>query len=307
MTFIVGLTCTDGIVLCTDSLEDDGITKKTVDKIRLMGTTEWGLALAGSGPGSTIEKFFVALGTRLPRAGLFDRGLIEAEIEDELANFSSKYVQTVDDQFHVIVASYNHPTGHRLIYKGSCFVGQSVVLSPVMGECRIGMANELWRLMSDALYEKRNSVDDNVRLAIFATRLAIEYASGVDEPVQVVSYTFGDQFWRGYSPSEIGTIESELPLRGFKDAIRRYWRINNPPTHSDQLRKYKGIRTPGDELTLLDGVKLEEISTIAGRQRASKIFRRNTDKLQQRALLEAKRYREAHPSASPPSDDKSRT
>jgi len=33
MTFVVGLKCADGIVLCTDSLEEDGITKKRVNKI----------------------------------------------------------------------------------------------------------------------------------------------------------------------------------------------------------------------------------------------------------------------------------
>jgi len=41
MTFVIGLTCTDGIVLCTDSLEDDNITKRPVNKINLTGTGEW--------------------------------------------------------------------------------------------------------------------------------------------------------------------------------------------------------------------------------------------------------------------------
>jgi hypothetical protein len=33
MTIGVGFKCTDGIVLCTDSLESDGVTKRMVDKI----------------------------------------------------------------------------------------------------------------------------------------------------------------------------------------------------------------------------------------------------------------------------------
>jgi len=34
VTFVIGLESCDGIVMCSDSFEDDGITKKTVDKIR---------------------------------------------------------------------------------------------------------------------------------------------------------------------------------------------------------------------------------------------------------------------------------
>src|SRR5258708_15351004 len=230
MTFIVGLTCSDGIVLCTDSLEDDGITKKTVDKIMMMGNSHWGLAIAGSGPGSTIDKFGAALNAKLPR-GQFDEALIESEIEKELADFNSKYVNTSGDQFHVIVASYSNPAGHRFLYKGSCFgVGQSVVLSPVMGECHTGMGNEIWRLLSDTLYRRTNGVADNIRLAVFATRLAIKYASGVDGPVQAVSYTFGDQSWKMYSREEIKDIESDVSLEAFRDALQKYWRLHNPPT-----------------------------------------------------------------------------
>lgn len=62
---------------------------------------------------------------------------------------------------------------------------------------------------------------------------------------------------------------------------------------SEQVNKYHGVRTPGDELTLLDGVKLEEIYTIEGQQRSATIFRGNTDKLQQRGLLEQQRLHQA--------------
>jgi len=137
--------------------------------------------------------------------------------------------------------------------------------------------------------------------------LAIKYASGVDAPIQAVSYTFGDLMWRHYGRKEISAIESELPIDDFQEAIREFWRLHNPPTNEEQLKKYRAVRTPGDELTLLDGVKLEELYTVAGRRRASKIFRRNTGKLQQRAILEGKRYREAHPRALPSSDGKNRT
>ncbi len=96
-----------------------------------------------------------------------------------------------------------------------------------------------------------------------------------------------------YSASELG------------EAIRLYWRLHSPPSLDEQLKKYGTVQR-GDEPIVLDGVKLEELYTVAGRRRTSKIFLRNTDKLQQRALLEGKRYRAAQSGASLPSDRKNR-
>jgi hypothetical protein len=276
-------------------MEDDGITKKPVDKIHRMGTTEWGIAMAGSGPGSTINKLWDELATRLYEPVPFNRAYVESEIEKTLTEFGSKYVLSPGDGFHVIVAAYDRPSIFHRLYQGSCLYGQSVVLSPMSHDCRIGMGHELWALLSDVLYEGKNSVEDNVRLAIFATQLAIEYASGVDEPIQLLSYSFGDGFWVKYRPNTIKAIQAKLPLNGFKLVLKDYWRRNNPPTHLAQVQKYRSWRSGGqDDLTLLDGVKVEELCTVSGRRRASKIFRRNEDTLQQRARLERERYQAAH-------------
>src|ERR1700722_2034794 len=306
MTFVVGMRCLDGIVLCTDSHEDDGITKKAENKIRLMGTPTWGLAIAGSGLGPTIDRFADAINKKVLE-GNFDIEKMESELETELADFNSKYVLGPSDRFHVIVAAYNSQKILTGLHKASCFEGQGVVLSPVSHDCHMGMGNELWRLIADTLYAPRNSVADNLRLAVFATRLAIKYAAGVDEPVQAVSYTGSTQFWEMHDSAEIETIESELALDGFKKALKDYWRLHNPPSRWDQLRKYGSIRSVVDELISLDGVKPEELCTVVGRRRASKIFRRNEDKLQQRALLERKRYQAAQSGASQFSGGKSHT
>jgi hypothetical protein len=202
-----------------------------------------------------------------------------------------------------VVGVYANPLTY-LLYRADA---GSNVLSPVEDEVHIGTGNSLWRLISDPLYDHKNCVADNTRLAIFATSLAVKYAAGVDEPIEVVSYTFGDQFWSGPKRSEIKDIQKELALDEFRDTLKHYWRLHNPPTKWEQMLKFGGVRTPGDELTLLDGVKLEELYTVAGRRRSSKIFRRNTDRLQQRAILEGKRYREAHSGASLSSSHKTGT
>ena len=300
MTFVVGLNCCDGIVLCTDSLEDDGITKKPVDKIRMMGNTQWGVAIAGAGAGPTIDKFCDEVRTRLP-ADPFNLHKIVNKIEQQLDRFKSKYVKTNADNFEVVVGIYNRPHEHWLYYSAGN------VLSRSINDCHTGMGNELWRLVADTLYHRRNSVADNVRLAVFATRLACKYSSGVADPIQVVSHTSSDLLWRGYSQADILAVEKDLKPTGFKEAVQKYWRLHNPPTNIEQLAKFNVIKTPGSELTLLDGVKLEELYTVAGRQRASKTFRRNTDKLQQRALVVRQRYQQAQSGASQTSAGKTRT
>lgn len=283
MTFIVGLNCCDGIVLCTDSLEDDGITKKPVDKIKMMGTSEWGLAIAGSGGGRIVDKFCDEVKNRLPR-GKFDRAAIETTIEQVLAEFDSKYVKTQDDLFEVIIAVHSGPGGQRLLYEGS-----RTFLSPVTDECHTGMGNEIWRMLAETMYDSKNCVEDNVRLAVFATQLAIHYASRVGEPVQVVSYTFGDQFWKVHPQGKVMRIEMELPLYHFQDAMKNYWRAHNPPTRWEQVQKYGGVRTPGDELTLLTGVKVEEMETGAGLSRVSGFLFGNRDRLRKRGILDKER------------------
>lgn len=304
MTFVVGMTCCDGIVICTDSLEDDGITKKRVDKIAVAGRNiDWSLAIAGSGPGATIDKFVAVLRTKLPNIP-FDQAVVENCIENELAEFNSKYVLSGDDRFQVIIGLFCRLGMHRQLYKGSCFgAGQGVVLTPVSGECHVGMGHELWRLVSEALYRATNSIADNIRLGIFATSLAIRYASGVDDPVQMLFCRFGGEHWTGYLAQDIQTIRQQVSPEELKDYLQRFWRVHNPPTMTEQVHRFGAVRTPGDELTILQGVKVEELYTVEGRQRSSKIFQNNTDRLQQRVLLERQRQDATAPSASR-SDDR---
>jgi len=48
MTIAIGFKSTDGIVLCADSLEQDGVTKRNVAKIcSYQVGEEWGIAIAG--------------------------------------------------------------------------------------------------------------------------------------------------------------------------------------------------------------------------------------------------------------------
>lgn len=285
MTFIVGLQCCDGVVLCTDSLEEDGITKKRVDKISLMRGVGWegagwGVAIAGAGGGGIVDKFCNEVRARLPR-GAFDHRSIENTVETILAEFHANYT----DRFDVLVAAYSTPTATHLLWRADA---GSNVLSPVVDEVHLGTGNSLWRFICDALYDKRNSVEDNMKVAIFATRLAIQYASGVGEPIQAVSYTVGNGYWNSPSARTFFFTDGASAFSA-KKALQSLWAANNPPMRVEQMKKFGGVRTPGDELIFLDGVKMEGLASVSGRRKFVNSFWCNRDRLRKHALLEQER------------------
>jgi 20S proteasome alpha/beta subunit len=282
VTFIAAFKCADGIVLCTDSLESDGFTKRSVRKIRTFGTTDWQVAIAGAGGSGIIEKFCDEVSATIPQ-GMYDPTVIETAIEDALARFRGRY-QAEDEYFQIIVGVHCARLGDRRLYRSG-----SGHLSPVTDHVHIGVGHSLWRFLVETLYEKGSSVADNKRLALFIMRQAIQYVDGVDDPIRLASYTFGDESWKfagewrgftvdfDYSPCELSTV------------VRDAWKKATPPSLPDQLKKFKAVRQPGDELTFLRGVEIEKLQTVSGRNRNVGFLYGNRDRLRKRALLEQAR------------------
>ena len=58
MTVVAGFRCMNGIVLGADSLEEDGLTKKYVQKLwSYQVSNEWGIAIASAGEGDLADSF----------------------------------------------------------------------------------------------------------------------------------------------------------------------------------------------------------------------------------------------------------
>jgi 20S proteasome alpha/beta subunit len=283
MTFVIGMKCYDGLVLCADSLEEDGIVKKQVNKIVRIDNADWGIALGGSGGGGIIDKFSDEVKVRLPNK-ILDRYKIESVIEELLAEFKMKY-KASGDAFSIIVAFYEKTTGANYLYRAD-----GEILSPVQDSAHVGTGNDLWSLISTSIYDKRNSVEDNIKVAAFAARLAIRYAHGVGEPIQVVSYAEGDKDWKRRQGINLDVYLRLTPnADSIAAVIQEWWKTFNPPTHVEQVKKFGTVKIPGDELTLLTGVKIEELETGAGRNRVSGFLFGNRDKLRKRGILERER------------------
>jgi 20S proteasome alpha/beta subunit len=279
MTFVIGFRCSNGIVLCTDSLEADGLTKRYISKTKVIGTTDWSVAIAGAGPSGFIDKFTSDVSANLAR-GAYNRKEIESTVEDALSRFRSQY----QEPFRILVGVQCTRVADYALYRSD-----DNYLVPIKDHAHIGMGHSLWRFFAENLYKSGNSVEDNSRLAIFIMRQAISYVDGVDEPIRLATYTFGDQNWSLRTGPLFLTIERYAA--GFRycdigEAIKDSWKSCNPPSLSEQMAKFGGVKIPGDELTFLDGVKVEELKTFAGQMRASNSLIGNRGKLRKRGILE---------------------
>jgi 20S proteasome alpha/beta subunit len=282
MTFVIGFRCSNGIVLCTDSLEADGLTKRYVNKTKIIGTADWGVAIAGAGPGGLLDKFTSDVSANLPR-GQYNRKGIESTIEDALSSFRLQY----QEPFRILVGVQCTRAIDYGLYRSD-----DNYLVPIKDHAHVGMGHSLWRLFAENLYKSGNSVEDNSRLAIFIMRQAINYVDGVDEPIRLATYTSGGQNWNLRVGPLFLTIERYA--EGFRycdigEAIKDSWKSCNPPSLPEQMEKFGGVKIPGDELTFLDGVKVEELKTFAGQMRASNSLIGNRDKLRKRGILEKER------------------
>src|SRR5437667_10396709 len=80
VTIALGFNCPDGIVLCTDSMDSDGVSKNKVNKIWCYETQDqWGLSVASAGEADLMESFTNNLG-ELVTGEHFDKDWIMATL-----------------------------------------------------------------------------------------------------------------------------------------------------------------------------------------------------------------------------------
>jgi len=122
MTFVAGFKCTDGIVLCADRLESDGMTKRHRPKIeRIAEDSQRGIAWAVAGTGDVADKFTATFKGAL-RLGEFNQADIEQAAEATLALIHREYPGYL---LQVIVGLWSGPikqskteVAKALIYRG---------------------------------------------------------------------------------------------------------------------------------------------------------------------------------------------
>jgi 20S proteasome alpha/beta subunit len=222
MTIAIGFKCTDGIVLCTDSLESDGVTKRKVDKIYTYQVAkEWGFAVACAGEADLADTFARELPQTLVD-GEFDRDKTLLRIRTAISAVRKSYPKSDLAMLFGLYAqqSLNHPMLTCELFRN---LDGSEHLGPVTGFQSIGIGGHLSDFLIKNIYQKTMKIEDAVKLGIFAIGQAIEHVDACGGPIQVVAHRLGEWHWTSMSQAEVDRIGATYRTDDLQTALRKYW------------------------------------------------------------------------------------
>lgn len=240
MTMAIGFKCEDGIVLCCDSLEADGFTKRFVDKTSVMGYIQpiWGVAMAGAGGGGILDKFFKdTVAQLLESESDYDIKLIEELIEEVLARYRKRFrIQP----FRILVGVFNRSLNKSFLYRND-----EKALAPIDNFAHVGVGASLWKFFVENLHDYYMTCEESAALAAFILREAKQHVDGVDGPTTLIIYKHGTVFWKHYIGAEIREIEKRIPTEEFADLLQRYWRSRQAFRRRNEAIPKEDKNSPG--------------------------------------------------------------
>jgi 20S proteasome alpha/beta subunit len=224
VTFIVGLSCSNGVVLCSDSLEADGYNKKIVKKIfKYEVEGSWGLAFGCSGTGAACTNFTDRLLELLDDKEAYDRRGTEKLIEATMSYMRGQYPNETLD---VVIGLWSLSPAETRIYRAQT---NTQCLSVESDYVCVGLDVSLARFLLDSIFvgASNANVKDGSYIAAFVTSVMKDKADGVGGPTQILHYRVGMPKWCDLSPSinkieEGGFIEGKFTIAHFEKAIRQF-------------------------------------------------------------------------------------
>src|SRR5271157_2489385 len=209
MTIALGLRCFDGLVLCTDSLEEDGVTKRFVDKMWVYEVhDDWGIAIASAGEGDLADSFTDGLQHILGNSD-FDEMKLLSKLRLAIKQVRTNYPES---QFAFLASIFGPPFYCQLFRVND----QSMHFGPVRRYQTLGIGGSLASFLISQLFKPSMFIEDGMRLAVFVAARVKEHVQGCDGPTSVVTYKQGDRAFRLWQHGEIAEIENELTAATFK-------------------------------------------------------------------------------------------
>jgi 20S proteasome alpha/beta subunit len=208
MTFVLGMLCEDGIVMCSDSLEGDGYSKSNVKK--LYGFTEahggWGVAWGCSGDSPVIKRFNDKVLDLLGKEGpAYDRYRLEELFESLVRKMRDDYP---NDRLSLVAAFWGITQHQKQDLRLYSVKETSHCLSVEEKFACAGMDTSLGRFLLDSIYRKYLSVGEGEQLAVFVTAVMKEKADGVGGPTQLLGHYVSEKRWAESSSNLIAKAES---------------------------------------------------------------------------------------------------
>ena len=244
MTFIVGMLCNDGLVLCSDSLESDGYSKSHVQKLYEFTPeaehSRWGIAWGCAGDGPIIKRFNDKLLELLKNEKTaYDRHRLEELLESLVQKMHQDYP---NDRLSLVAALWGVRTNAHDLRLYSVKEASNCLSVEDRFACA-GMDTSLARFLLDSIFVGKDvTTSDGVHLSAFATCVMKVRVDGVEGPTQLLRHHWSTAKWARAPKGEIATIEkfafiekSKVLLDDLEQTIRRFCWSRFP-------HKYKGIR-----------------------------------------------------------------
>ncbi len=222
MTFIAGFQCFNGVALCSDSEECDGYKKTQVNKLFYKNVSgEWGIAIAGAGRGSIIDRYWDRLHPLFDGQN-YDRQWVEGIIEESLKQ-TFKIHRKKDEYFRIGVGMFDAAGKESRLYlsDGHCLAPKDEFFCLGTGD------DTLAKCMIETIYDKLTSAEEGVRLGVFVIGLSHGHADCVGGPTVAVVGLNGESTWKRYQPEEIAAIENAIPIPEFESHIQNFWSARN--------------------------------------------------------------------------------
>lgn len=250
MTFILGINCSDGIVLSADSLESDGMTRSYKNKLESWHVSdEWGICWGGSGHSAVVDKFSDKLKFSLGNNS-FNRHDIENKMDTCLEGIHQEYPRS---PISIIAGLYGRQLikeeegepylGHHesYLYRG---FSESACFSPVRDYAAAGMDVTLASFVLGNTYHSLMHISEAKKLGIFVTSLIKKYAEGVGGQTLVVFHSHGESHWFRMDQKLVDSVELDYSVVDAEAQISAYWAARNPDSysahkHSDAIDKLK--------------------------------------------------------------------
>jgi hypothetical protein len=235
MTIALGFNCPDGIVMCTDSMESDGVSKNKVNKIWCYETQDqWGLSVASAGESDFIESFTDNLG-ELVTGEQFDKNWIMATLRTAINAARTSYP---DLRWSALFALFGpYPLDRRLL-RVSEF---SKHIAPVSRYEALGIGSPLAKFLCSQMYTLFMTVDEASELAVFIVLQCIDHIEGCELPISLLSWKVGQTGWAPYHPTQVQTIIDRFDSKRLRKKLLDYWRELTPhitrPHAFDELQQ----------------------------------------------------------------------
>jgi 20S proteasome alpha/beta subunit len=234
MTLVAAFRCSrGGILLCADREENDGYTRREVDKISRFNFVSCQVFIAGAGPSGVVTKASADIYQGLHKAEMDGADLVQSHqdvIQESLRQFHKQYAPNLKAGYLdlLIIVAPLAQSRFPMLYRT-----ELAMMVPEGFYCACGSGRTICDYFADRLYEYgRHDKDSMKMLTAFILREAEHAAAGVGLGNDVWFIHEGDKSVHMISKGVVKELQDLIPP--LEESLWADWRarVTIPPQYS---------------------------------------------------------------------------